>query len=556
MSITVKKDEIVPLTFNPPQLRFVLNLPKINGSTTIWGRATGKTTIIAWLMHYIITHLPRSTWGIIGATFQQLLTVTLDNLLKALYLLGYERDVDYVIGVKPPKHFGKAITPKTSYDNVITFSNGTSFRLISQDRSATSPRGRDLDGIIADEALEMNKAHFDETISPAIRGNRDLFKHIPLHEGKFFFTSMPTSQEGSWLLKNAAYYDTDTEVNEFDKIRQDLIELEYLLLEEQDRNAFLELWRQIKEGHKKLNFYPSEGKLKHFYSEANVFENINNVGFKYVKQQYEELTPLAFKVEIMNQRLNKIEGGFYPTFDRYKHTYKGDFNYSFIDNQEYNFNKIKSKTCEQDKDLSADLPLIISVDWGANINFMVVAQYHKGMNLLKFINVFYAKSPDILDVIFHKFVAYYEKHKADNNRVEFWYDPTGNSRTANSSKTFAMQGQEILQKAGWSVVPKSRGVNHLHNQKYNFISNVFYHNGGRFPNVKINIVNCKELVVSIEQAKCKDVGGEIKKDKSDERNKKLNQAETTHASDAFDILLFSKFYVKEAHTAGQVDLVF
>ena len=173
-----KINNTVPLTFNPPQLRFVLNLPQLNGATTIWGRATGKTTIIAWLVHFIIKHLPGSTWGIVGATFQQLLTVTLDNLLKALYMLGYERDVDYVIGIKPPKHFKKPLTPKAKYDNVISFSCGTCFCLISQDRSATSPRGKDLDGVICDEALMLNKIHFDEQISPAIRGNGDNAKHI------------------------------------------------------------------------------------------------------------------------------------------------------------------------------------------------------------------------------------------------------------------------------------------------------------------------------------------------------------------------------------------
>ena len=189
-------EEILPL--NGPQLISALNQPI--SEVDIWGRATGKSFIIGNEMNDIIRSMPRSITSITGQTYGQLLTRTLPSSFKLLEQLGYKRYVPgegghYVINEKPPKHFLTPYEPVLNHKNFISFSNGTGFLLLSQERIG-SARGPNVDREIVDEALTIKQERYDQETSPTNRGNLEHFgdlsvKPVLKHHGCRYVRSMP-----------------------------------------------------------------------------------------------------------------------------------------------------------------------------------------------------------------------------------------------------------------------------------------------------------------------------------------------------------------------------
>ena len=208
--------EVIKL--NSPQLITVLNNAK--NEVNIHGRGVDKSYSIGWEINQIIRNMPRSVSSITGRTFGQIYTRTLPSTLKFLERLNFEKDKDYVIGRKPPKTFIEPFEKISKYENFISFSNGTGFLMLSQER-AGSARGPNLDREIVDEALTLIKDRYDEEVSPANRGNEDHFgflsgKPIRQHHGFRYVSSMPYSIEQRWLLKYGDYYMEEAGIPVFD----------------------------------------------------------------------------------------------------------------------------------------------------------------------------------------------------------------------------------------------------------------------------------------------------------------------------------------------------
>jgi hypothetical protein len=150
-------------------------------------------------MNNIVRSMPRSVSAITGRTFGQIYTRTLPSTLKFLEKLGYEKDKDFKIGGKPNRGWIEPYEKIIKYENFISFSNGTGFLMLSQERLG-SARGPNLDREIVDEALTLNKARYDEEVSPANRGNEEHFgfkspKRVKQHHGFRYVSSMPYTRE-------------------------------------------------------------------------------------------------------------------------------------------------------------------------------------------------------------------------------------------------------------------------------------------------------------------------------------------------------------------------
>ena len=209
-------NEIVSL--NPFQQVSVINNPK--SEVDIAGRATGKSFIVGWEMNQTIRNMPRSITAITGQTFGQLLTRTLPSSMKFLEQLGYVKDKDYVINCRPLKGWDSPYEQVLKYENFISFSNGTGFLLLSQDRKG-SGRGPNVDREIVDEALTIDKDRYDQEVNPTNRGNEEHFgfkspNPVRQHHGFRFVSSMPYSQEQRWLLDFAKYYQEEAGIQLFD----------------------------------------------------------------------------------------------------------------------------------------------------------------------------------------------------------------------------------------------------------------------------------------------------------------------------------------------------
>lgn len=538
------------LTFNRPQTNFVFNLNKMRDSRNVWGRGTGKSFIIAWLMRVILKTMPRSTWSIQGASFQQLLTRTLPGTFEALELLGFEKDKDYFVNKQPDKNATLPYYRPLKYENYIILKRPdgycVGFNLLSQDRA--SSRGLNTDGIICDESLLLDYEDFNRQVIFTNRGHDHYFGHLPIHHGIFHFSSMPIGE--SFLFKNEGYYLKDG----FDvtAIRGKIIDLQMEFCKSKENKDRVGLYREMLPLMEKMRYYVKDGK---YYSEWNIFDNIEHLGLRYILDMYENSTEHIFLTEGLNKRINKVVNGFYPTFNRNTHGYRGRFDYNFLDNLDFDSDSLANLDSRQDKDCLPDLPLHIGLDFGTAINWLVVGQHLEDYNEFNFIKDFYVKYPKIIDHLAADFLDYYKFHK---KKLIFLYpDAEGNWRRPNKDETFVETFVKLFRKGGWQVVV-------INNKKYNKSQNdthllwarLLLGRDFKFPKIGFNLINCQNLVYSMEQAPAYDFNGLIKKNKDSEKKLISNREQATDASDAADQIIFYKFiYLLKDHTAGLPSLL-
>lgn len=529
------------LWFNRAQKNFILNLPFTKNSKAIWGRGTGKSAIIAWLMHQINMTMPRSCWILQGATFQQILTRTLPGTLASLEKNGYQKDVDYFINRFPPIGYYIPYQAPAKADNCLFLVNhknkcSVAFTMFSQDRS--SSRGPNRDGCIADESLLLDIDKFNAETKPTIRGNLEYFSKSIMHHGIFHFSSMPHSEsflfEDNLQVQNNGYNMLE--------LRDKITDLQFEFIKLDEKSQMLELWSEIHELDKKVNFTTVK---KSYYSEYNAFDNIRALGLQYIKDQLKDSTETLFKLEILNKRLHKIEGSFYAHLDRNHHGYKGSYDYSYLDNLDFDTEKLISVNSLHDKDCDAEKPLILGVDFGTAINWLVVAQEIKSINQLNFIKNFIVKAPKIIDDVIADFCEYYKHHR--NKMVYLYADAEGNNPRANvpGQTTYNEQIIKILRRSGWQVINKSKNrtnpEHHLKHLLWARCLNKYDEHKGRYPVIRFNLINCKELVLSMERTPAKDSDNRTGKDKSSERRFKQNREQATDGGDAADQIVYGMY---------------
>jgi hypothetical protein len=495
------------LPANRPQLRAMLAMGYKRVYKLIWGRGTGKSFFIAWWMIQVSRRLPGSTWAFVTPTYTKLLTDILPGSVNALERLGYINESHFFVRKQPPKawDWGKAYAPPLIWDYTLTIwhkERMSIFQFVSQDKDLGG-RGRNYDGVIGDEGLQINLAKLEKNVLATNRGNGDHFKN-PLHHAVLLCSSMPYTQSGMWMLDNIDQPDV-------------------------------------------------------YYSEADAFENIDyGVDIRYIKDQQQMMTPTTFRIEMLNERIRKVQDGFYSGFDTLKHCYDPKFHYNHLE-IDYDMKQRLMLDCRVD-DYDIDKPLDMGLDWGGQINTGVIAQTRliKREQLLvaeeRIINAMYVKSPDILDHLAHKFIAYYRFHK--NKTLNLYYDVSGNTKWGNSQLTMAQQFSKILVTAGWRVIPKTvSGRNASHDDKYLLINRILRNTADeihdpKLPLIQINKDSCKELIISMQQAPAKQGRQGMQKDKSSERKKDFPQEEATHFSDAFDMLIWGKYRMNMKSSGG------
>ena len=538
------------LDFNKPQERFIMSQPK--SGRNVWSRGTGKSFGIAMLIRLIVSTMPRSSWVIVGQTYKQILTRTLPSTISGMQTIGLTLDRDYFIKKKPPRalNFVRPYEPPLDYDHYMSFPNGTGFHLVSLDSGGGSSRGLNVDGIIADEGLLINKERYDTDVKATNRGNKRYFKHVPWHHGEFIFSSMPYNNQADWIFQMADYYKEDG--YDFEALRNRIIELELEFIKHPDKAYRLSLWEKIYKLKLELKFYKS--KAGFFYSEADIFDNIQNVGISYIEEQYRDMADFLFMTEILNKRPRGVEGGFYPDLSRAVHGYKDSFNNSYLNTfNEPTSADVAEIDCRMDGDLIRGVPLYLAVDWGDKINCASVGQHLKSQNEFRFLNALYVKRPKILDDLGEEFCRYYRHH--NHKVVYFAYDHTGNSGVANSNLTYAQQFAKILQKHGWKVIMLTKGAAPTHQVKYLLWSRLLRQTDPGTPSIRFNIDNCQALFVSMEQAPAKEGRRGIEKDKGSERSN-IPQEQATHLSDTADLLVGSLFAKLLKDRPQFVDIVY
>lgn len=548
--------EVIDL--NGPQQISVIN--DARSEVDIHGRGTGKSYIIGWEMNQIVRNMPRSITSITGRTFGQIYTRTLPSTLKFLEKLGYEKGKDFTIGGRPPKTFIDPYEKVAKYENFISFSNGTGFLMLSQERSGSS-RGPNLDREIVDEALTINKERYDEEVSPANRGNEEHFgfkanKRIKQHHGFRYVSSMPYSREQMWLLKYGDYYMQEAGIPIFD-IWNRIVKLQLQMIEAVragDKRLFKDIWNEtVRLKQQIAPFVSKDGIL---FTLANAFDNIQNLGMSYIVREYEKQSLLTFMIEILNWIIDKVEDCYYP-LDSQKHIYYDAYNDDFIrgvaENSNWDADQLSSPDCRFDLDCDPNRPLEIVPDWGAKINLFSVGQERNYNFVTKLvepvdctINEFYIKPQDAknvpVDDLVDMFCKYYALHPCRD--LIYYRDRYGDHRQPNvkNSKPYNEQAIERLEKNGWKVVHKvHRGMEPPQHDKYLLWSNILKSNDPRYPKWIINGRNCKYTLISMNNTRVIDKDGKFEKDKSSERKDSILPEEATHFGDAVDKRIWTKY---------------
>jgi len=552
-------NELIEL--NRPQQLSVLS--KAKSEVNIHGRGTGKSYIIGWEMNRIIRSMPRSVTSITGRTFGQIYTRTLPSTLKFLEKLGYEKDKDFIIGGKPPKrlHFQEPYEKVTQYDNFISFSNGTGFLMLSQERAGSS-RGPNLDREIVDEALTLNKQRYDEEVSPANRGNEDIWgfrvdpgKRVLQHHGFRYVSSMPYTAEQKWLLKFGDYYQSEENILIFE-IWNNIVKLQLQLIDAfKDNNTglFKDIWNETVRLKMKITpFVSKEGIL---FTLANAFDNIKNLGFSYIVREYEKQNLLTFMIEILNWIIDQVEDCYYH-LDNQVHIYYNAYNDDLIrgiaENSNWDISQLENENSQFDLDCDPGKPLEIVPDWGSKIALFSIGQERSYNFVTKIvestdctINEFFVKSDTpgvMIDDLVDKVCAYYSLHP--NKEVIYFRDRYGDSRQPNikNSKTYNDQAIERFKKNGWNVESRvHKGMEPPQHDKYLLWMNILKGKDPQYPKFIINGRKCKYTLISMNNTRVIDRNGKFEKDKTSEKKNSILPEEATHFGDAVDKRIWTKY---------------
>lgn len=448
------------------------------------GRGAGKSTVEGIEQYQDMATMPRGIGFLASSTYGSLLNITIPALEKMWGTLGMVEGKDYVIGKKPPKHFEKAFAEPRKFNNVISWANGYRVVLFSMDRPDSNRGGSYCAGAL-DEAALVQYQHVTKILLPSIRGYVDRFPHA--RRGVFrAYTSIPWKPSGYWVLD----YEHKAKANP---------------------------------------------KQYHF-TEATAMDNIAALGADYIERLQAEMPYLEFLVEVMNERVKKVQDAFYHRFDPEHHTYT--VQYLYDDGP----NGIITKGT-MDQNYRTDALLDISFDFGGYFNCATVFQEGgtkvggRSVMVEYMLHQFFVKLDEgkVAELV-DKICAHYERH--GNKLVRLWGEPRGHDPKPDTPLTLFQQIQQRFAKHGWRAEIRVQPTQvKSHKDRCAFINDLLEEKNPALPLVRINDVTCKDVIIAMQVTGTKEDGG---KDKSKERDRLFPQEHATHFTDVLDYYLTQK----------------
>lgn len=518
------------LHFNKPQLRSML----IGAPTEILiaGRGTGKTVgvLAPKTSNVYLRTMPRSKGFAVGATYNQLLTRTLPELIGGWQRLGYQNGVHFIVGKRPPAQWMKTWNWKGPYALPLDFRyfiswyNGAGVQMISQDGIGTS-NGVSFDWGFGDEAKLLNEEKLKRELLPANRGLIPEFASNPYHHGITFTSDMPTGTAGAWLLENAEKVD-HTVLNQIWEVQTAIFKLKHLF-SQATGGIKKEIGKQIQVLNDELSDL-RRGFL--YYHEASALDNIHALGMEYILNQLRDTSTFEFDTQILNIRPMRLENGFYPDFDEEYHGYFAS-DHTYLDSLGFDLSKISAIDCRRDADLDLNQPLHIAIDYNRRIHPMTIGQLPAGeIRILKGLHSLY---PGKLDEVLDLFIDYYRPHK--RRLLYYWYDHTavGDQHRTRICDDVVSR----LSKAGWSVKRMYTGQAPTHESKYRMYGKLLQEPNEFGRVLRLNRENCSNLITSVNRAGVTKGKNGFEKDKSTEHDEKFPAEDSTHYSDSMDMLI-------------------
>jgi hypothetical protein len=272
-----------------------------------------------------------------------------------------------------------------------------------------------------------------------------------------------------------------------------------------------------------------------FYAEYEPWDNINLLGETFFKEMKQNLTPLLFRTSILNQRIRKLENGFYSSLNEKIHYYD-NYNLGYLESFNYDTTKALEADCRQDGDMEWDKPLYIACDYNAHINWIVVGQPDYGKRTIKILKSMYVKGEKRFSALLDDFHNYY-KIRTERGLVYYYTNTALQGAYAINGETFNSFIQEKLTEMGWTVMPQYLGQAPSHDLKHRYINDGLKGINNLFPT--FNKDNNEELLIAMEQTGVRIGERGFKKDKSEEKNPETPEDPLelrTDGTDAFDEL--------------------
>lgn len=525
-----QKERRTEVHYNRPQLRSMAVLAQ--HERAVWGRGTGKSAgLIAPRLAHNVFSMPRSLGALEARSFQQILTRTLPPVIRGLEMLGYKMGRDYTVRERGPKAWRLPLMPPLKWDMAMHFRNGSAMALVSQQLPG-SANGLSIDHLIADEAKYLKKDQHDEEVLPAMRGNNDRFGHLSCHQSTLLCTDMPTAPRQRWILEEEKLMDQDavrailaTQAQAW-KLRKAIMDGGLAASSEKAYHS------RIARLEAELNVL-RKGTL--YFSEASALDNIEVLGEAYIARMKQILPDYLFRTSILNLRPDRIEGGFYPNIDEIETYVAPDA--SFITGANIDLATLETQDCRKDGMLVPSLPLYAAPDFGSSFNCMVIGQL-VAMDL-NVDNQVYVKHPGKIVDLAKLFADYYKHHPTKH--INLGYDHTMIGEDAVRKHGFILELKRELEAHDWTVTLIYVGQAPSHHTKYVFM----YRRIGNmeeetpFPRLRVNEENCEPTLQSCRLAGAKQTKSGFEKDKNPEKDDNVDQAEATHLSDAFDLLLLT-----------------
>lgn len=301
-----------------------------------------------------------------------------------------------------------------------------------------------------------------------------------------------------------------------------------------------------------------------YFTRASSLDNIDILRESYIARMKRDLSPLVFAISILNLRIKKSSDGYYSSLDiENVHGYTPEdcpaVDKSIVKkisstiiggvkvNTEYespDFGELqKIKDCSLDGDVVDSLPLEISFDYNANINWVCTGQVYKRdkVEALNTLSSMFVKNEQKLNALCVEWNRYYRPHKAHNRIVNFYYDATA------KFKGYAVEGSEdfkdtiikVLTNLGWQVNPIDMGKPMAHEMKYKIINEGL--EGCSYPACRFNVENNEALITAMENAQVQLTANGWKKFKGGEKLSTEAEGATpsefrTDGTDAWDTL--------------------
>jgi hypothetical protein len=493
----------------------LIRLIRANNTFFLANRGGFKTTMgICLYVVDCVYELPRSTGIICGPSYEHLGDNTLNPLFNALNEDGFENGVHYVVGTKPPDEWEKPyirVDSAKKYDHMISWHTGTNQFMVSMAKKGSS-NGISAQWGVFDEIKLMSEADLLDVVFPVFRGNEQHFKNSALFMSKFFATDkLADPAHIRWILDKK-------KLNDYRKL--DIVitlQLELIRLTDLYNQAGINARQKMKP---QINAIEVRlAKLRSnltFYVESDHTHTMQILGERWYQDKANSLKPYELKVAIRNEDPDRPEDGFYPDFNESIHCH------------------------ELMDDYDMDKPLIIAADYQHSVAPIPIAQISnlpgKANESLNYIDQVFTLAPEGLEEAVQQLCDRYVGH--NRKRVYYVYDHTAKGKRVDAEK-YNKIVVDVLQKNYWKVVEVNTKSAPFHFQKYVDTKSWFKNEDSKVMEIRINKVRCPNLITSISTAPATTRNGKTEKDKKYENTTKypkLDQSNTTHFSDCFDMI--------------------